>query len=190
MKPTGDSSEDLIEVHLTKDDVQVTLEDDDGNPLPVNDVDLQLKLPSKFKHTTFKGKFRQLLNKFKKEDIIYTIKERVTLTDSSTGQSFEVEMNLKVQIPAKKVAVKKSKSLPFVESLKKSVICPIMPWRCRQNSSKEELDQEVISKNVEQKVITKSPAQRAISFDDIATATKVGNNNILESSPSPTKSES
>ena len=83
------SREDTIELHLDQNDVQVTLSDDDGNPLPIKDVDLQLKLPSKFKHTTFKGKLKRLVQKLKKsretaEDnniIVYTIKERVKLTD-------------------------------------------------------------------------------------------------------------
>ena len=47
--------DDTIEVHLNQDDVQVTLTDEHGNPLPLKDVDLQLKLPAKCKDTSFKG---------------------------------------------------------------------------------------------------------------------------------------
>ena len=80
------SREDTIELHLDQNDVQVTLADDDGQPLPIKDVDLQLKLPSKFRHTTFKGKLKRLVQKLKKsreteDNIVYTIKERVKLTD-------------------------------------------------------------------------------------------------------------
>ena len=42
-------------MHLNQDDVQVTLTDEHGNPLPLKDVDLQLKLPAKCKDTSFKG---------------------------------------------------------------------------------------------------------------------------------------
>ena len=47
--------DDTIEVHLNQDDVQVTLTDEYGNPLPLKDVDLQLNLPAKCKDTSFKG---------------------------------------------------------------------------------------------------------------------------------------
>ena len=47
--------DDTIEVHLNQDDVQVTLTDEHGNPLPLKDVDLQLNLPAKCKDTSFKG---------------------------------------------------------------------------------------------------------------------------------------
>ena len=91
-------------MHLNQDDVQVTLTDEHGNPLPLKDVDLQLKLPAKCKDTSFKGTLKQFVKKLKKSpqdnDIIYTVKEKVKLTDHATGQSFDVEMNLKVKLPA------------------------------------------------------------------------------------------
>ena len=189
----------------------MTLSDDEGHPLPIKDVDLQLKLPSKFKHTTFKGKLRRLVQKLKKsteDDIVYTIKERVKLTDSTTGQSYDVEMNLKVQIPAScsqssamknnnshHNLVKKSNSLPFVESLKKSVLCPMMPWRCRggekedeekrENSNCENDEFSRKSSEVGRKifqaadVITKSP-KKSKSFEDLTT---LNNNDSREQSP-------
>ena len=96
--------DDTIEVHLNQDDVQVTLTDEHGNPLPLKDVDLQLKLPAKCKDTSFKGTLKQFVKKLKKSpqdnDITYTVKEKVKLTDHATGQSFDVEMNLKVKLPA------------------------------------------------------------------------------------------
>ena len=223
-----ESKEDTIELHLNQDDVQVTLSDDEGHPLPIKDVDLQLKLPSKFKHTTFKGKLWRLVQKFKRssdqnDSIVYTIKERVKLTDSTTGQSYDVEMNLKVQIPYSHntlarnkgtfwwflltlelffnfafipahsenhsktnnhLPVKKSNSLPFVESLKKSVLCPIMPWRCRNNSEDEESTprkSSEVGREIFQAadVITKSP-QKSKSFEDL---TDIINNDSREPSP-------
>jgi hypothetical protein len=57
-KDISDANEDddgeSIDVHLNHEDVQVTLTDDSGKPLNIKDIDLRLKLPSKFKNTTFK----------------------------------------------------------------------------------------------------------------------------------------
>lgn len=93
-------NDDTIEVHLNQDDVQVTLTDERGNPLDLKDVDLQLKLPAKCKDTSFKGTLKQFAKKLKKSsDVVYTVKEKVKLTDNATGQSFDVEMNLKVKLP-------------------------------------------------------------------------------------------
>ena len=124
------------------------------------------------------------------QDIVYTIKERVKLTDSTTGQSYDVEMNLKVQIPFSKNnsinnhnMVKKSNSLPFVESLKKSVLCPMMPWRCRGGDQKSEDAEASLGKSSNEvgrkifqaaDVITKSP-QKSKSFEDLTTTI---NNNV------------
>ena len=167
---------------MNQEDVQVTLTDEKGNPLPIKDVDLQLKLPSKCKDTSFKGTLKQFVKKLKKsEDITYTVKERVKLTDQ-TGQSFDVEMNLKVKLPnTNKNVVKKSNSFPFVESIKRSVLCPSMPWRCRGGDPEadsprksSEVGQKIfkIAAAAESPVITKSPKKRE-EFTDIS----VTNNN-------------
>ena len=51
-----------------------------------------------------KGTLKQFVKKLKKspqdDDIVYTVREKVKLTDHATGQSFDVEMNLKVKLPA------------------------------------------------------------------------------------------
>lgn len=190
-------ADDTIEVHLNQEDVQVTLTDEFGNPLPLKDVDLQLKLPAKCKDTSFKGTLKQFVKKLKKSsDITYTVKEKVKLTDNVTGQSFDVEMNLKVKLPApssspisSKALVKKSNSFPFVDSIRRSVVCPLMPWRCRggdyeesseDNSSRKQSEvgkkifQIAASSNTSSpKVITKSP-KRGDTFEDICV---VSNNN-------------
>lgn len=163
---------------MNQEDVQVTLTDEKGNPLPIKDVDLQLKLPSKCKDTSFKGTLKQFVKKLKKsEDITYTVKERVKLTDQTTGQSFDVEMNLKVKLPNpnNKNVVKKSNSFPFVESIKRSVLCPSMPWRCRGGDPDEssrkssEVGQKIfkIAASETPQVITKSPKKRD-EFTDIS----------------------
>lgn len=173
-------------MHLNQDDVQVTLTDEKGNPLPIKDVDLQLKLPSKCKDTSFKGTLKQFVKKLKKsEDITYTVKERVKLTDHATGQSFDVEMNLKVKLPnSNKNAVKKSNSFPFVESIKRSVLCPSMPWRCRGGDPEEsprkssEVGQKIFkiaAAETPSPVITKSPKKRE-EFTDLSKT----NNNTAE----------
>ena len=179
-RPNGEqrTADDTIEVHLNQEDVQVTLTDDKGNPLPIKDVDLQLKLPSKCKDTSFKGTLKQFVKKLKKsEDITYTVKERVKLTDHATGQSFDVEMNLKVKLPntnSNKNAVKKSNSFPFVESIKRSVLCPSMPWRCRGGDPEDsprkssEVGQKIFKvAAAETPVITKSPKKRE-EFTDLS----------------------
>ena len=105
-------------------------------------------------------------------------------------------MNLKVQIPCTKLLrnnhtknlVKKSNSLPFVESIKKSVLCPMMPWRCRGGEKEEEVSLSENRKSSEvgrqifqaADVITKSP-QKSKSFEDLTT---INNND----SPAPTPS--
>ena len=52
----------------------------------------------------FKGTLKQFVKKLKKspqdDDIVYTVREKVKLTDHETGQAFDVEMNLKVKLPA------------------------------------------------------------------------------------------
>ena len=193
VKDVNPLPDDTIEVHLNQDDVQVTLTDEYGNPLPLKDVDLQLKLPAKCKDTSFKGTLKQFVKKLKKSsDITYTVKEKVKLTDNTTGQSFDVEMNLKVKLPApspisNKALVKKSNSFPFVDSIRRSVVCPLMPWRCRggdyeessENDSRKQSEvgkkifQIAASSNNSPKVITKSP-KRGDTFEDICV---VSNNN-------------
>ena len=108
-------------------------------------------------------------------------------------------MNLKVQIPCTKLParnnhtttknlVKKSNSLPFVESIKKSVLCPMMPWRCRGGEKEEEVSMSENRKCSEvgrqifqaADVITKSP-QKSKSFEDL---TMINNNDSSAPTPS------
>ena len=93
--------------------------------------------------------------------------------------------------------VKKSNSFPFVESIRRSVVCPLMPWRCRggdydveEAETNRKPSPETDPANVGQKifqiaacnsptVITKSPkpntsSGRTKTFDDIISS---GNNN-------------
>jgi len=202
--PIRKCSDDTIEVHLNQDDVQVKLTDEHGNPLPLKDVDLQLKLPAKCKDTSFKGTLKQFVKKLKRstdDDIIYTVKEKVKLTDNATGQAFDVDMSLRVKLPRNSTmmrsntgngnvihqSLKKSNSFPFVESIRRSVVCPLMPWRCRggdyeEEDAKEAKDprkQSEVGKKIFQlaasgspTVITKSP-KRGDTFDDIT----LSNNN-------------
>ena len=86
--------------------------------------------------------------------------------------------------------VKKSNSFPFVESIRRSVVCPLMPWRCRGGDYDVEEENKKIPEpeiDIEQAqkifqiaacnsptVITKSPKPKAIGritrFDDVITS--------------------
>ncbi len=184
----------------------MTLTDERGHALPLKDVDLQLKLPVKCKDTSFKGTLKQFVKKLNRrpldDDITYTVKEKVKLTDNATGQSFDVEMNLKVKLPSAPKStngvtanghslVKKSNSFPFVDSIRRSVVCPLMPWRCRggdYEEDKEDHENEVdfarkqseVGKKIFQlaassspRVITKSP-KSSEHFDDISSVNNEG----------------